>query len=68
VCPEPFWGWVSGDGQDKVLDIWVRETGNKQMTMSDSDEEAKWEPRSDSRRFDGLKKKIYLVLVAAPGI
>ena len=54
---------------NKVLDIWVRETGNKQMTMSDSDEEAKWEPRSDSIRFDGLKKKkMYLVLVAAPVI
>ena len=57
---------------NKVLDILVRETGSKQMTVSDSDKEAKWEPRSDSRRFDGLKKKKFIwlhqVLVAAPVI
>ena len=43
------------------------------MSMSDSDKEAKWEPRSHSR-FDGLKKKNYLfdctrqVLGTAPAI
>lgn len=35
----------------KVLELLVRETGNKQMKMSDSDKEAGWETRSDSRGF-----------------